>query len=140
MVGPRGKIAADTTIEQCSLRRTKATGHFLVDLGHPYIPLRLIVGKGNCGVGHEGEDTVFVLLKALPEVAALCFGHSATLFLAIISRLSGLWWRTFFFSFCNYPVHLREGMSARQKSVLVPSESASIFTRRPLAVNKGKYV
>lgn len=42
----RGKIAADTTIEQCSLWRTKATGHFLVDLGHPYIPLRLIVGRG----------------------------------------------------------------------------------------------
>ena len=57
--------------------------------GHPYIPLRLVVGEGNCLVRHEGEDAVFVLLKALPEIAALCFGHSATLFLAIISRLSG---------------------------------------------------
>ena len=99
--GTRGKIAADTTIEQCSLWRTKATGHFLVDLGHPYIPLRLIVGKGDCGVSHEGENAVFVVLKALPEIAALCFGHSAALFLAIILRLSGLWWRAFLLSF--YP-------------------------------------
>ena len=97
--GTRGKIAADTTIEQCSLWRTKATGHFLVDLGHPYILLRLIIGEVDCKVSHEGENTVFVVLKTLPEIAVLGFGHSAALFLAIIPRLPGLWWRAFLLSF-----------------------------------------
>ena len=97
--GTRGKIAADTTIEQCSLWRTKATGHFLVDPGHPYIPLRLIIGEGDCRVSHEGENAVFVVLKALPEIAALGFGYSAALLLAILSHSPGLWWRAFLLSF-----------------------------------------
>lgn len=33
---------------------------------------------------------------------------------------------------CDYSAHLRERMNARQKSFLVLSDSASIFTRHPL--------
>ena len=53
--------------------------------------------------------------KALPEVAALCFGHSAALFLAIILRLPGLWWRAFFLSFYqDSSVFVTESLLYRQ--------------------------
>lgn len=75
------------------------------------------------GVSHEGENAVFVVLKALPEIAALGFGQSAALFLATISLLPG-WWRAFFLSFCqNGSVFVTESLLYSQGN----HSSATLF-------------
>ena len=52
-----------------------------MDLGHPYIPLRLIIGEGDCRVSHEGENAVFVVLKRSQRLRPLVLATLPRFFL-----------------------------------------------------------
>ena len=62
------EIAAHATEDLGAFERTKATGDFLLHLGHSNIVLALVVGKGNEGICHEPKDLILEVPQAFKQI------------------------------------------------------------------------
>ena len=63
------KVAAHATEDLGALERPKATGDFLLHLGHADVVFALIVGEGHELVGHESQRLGFELAETVKEIA-----------------------------------------------------------------------